>query len=240
MQLRLFKNLTRMAVAPFRERGLVETFRSIRGCLYARTRDRADAFDDRFATDTDRHVSLDDLSASGPDVPPLWRYWPTLEAPFKRMMSALDVPPEQFVFVDLGSGKGRVLLMASDLPFARIIGVELSPALHRVAERNVRAYHSSSQRCSDFELVCMDAAAWQLPDENVVIYLFQPFPAETMASVLANLESSLRRTPRRIAIAYMNPLFGKMIVDTGLFALRASGAPTAPGEFAWAIYCNRA
>src|SRR5689334_23652607 len=35
-----------------------------------------------------------------------------------------------FTFVDIGSGKGRVLLMAAEYPFPHIIGVELLPELH--------------------------------------------------------------------------------------------------------------
>jgi SAM-dependent methyltransferase len=238
MNLRVFKNLTKMATAPFRERGFVETVRSVRGVIHARRQDQVDAFDDRFGTDTDRRVGLNDLDASGPDVPPLWRYWPTLEAPFRRLMGALEVPHQEFAFVDLGSGKGRVLLMASELPFARIVGVEISPALCRIAERNLRAYRSPSQRCFDFELACMDAARYRPPEENAIVYLFQPFPAATMAAVLDNLTASLRHHPRRMAIAYMNPLFDRMIVDTGLFAARTRGTPIAPGEFAWAVYAN--
>ena len=49
-----------------------------------------------------------------------------------------------FTFVDLGSGKGRTLLMASDYPFRRIIGVELLPSLHQIAQENLRQYKSES------------------------------------------------------------------------------------------------
>lgn len=228
-----------MAVAPFQERGVIETLRSVRGCLYARRQDRADGFDERFGTDTERRVSLDDLHADGADVPPLWRYWPTLERPFRRMMATLDIRHEDYTFIDLGSGKGRALMMASALPFARIIGVELSPSLHAIAERNLQAFHSPVQRCFDFELVCMDAAEYQPPPDNLVIYLFQPFPAETLAAVLDNLIASLRRRPRQVAIAYMNPIFHQQIVDTGVFAPRANGLPLERGEFPWAVYSTR-
>jgi hypothetical protein len=47
---------------------------------------------------------------------------------------------QDFTFIDLGSGKGRALLMASAYPFKRIIGVEFMPELHRVAQENIRKY----------------------------------------------------------------------------------------------------
>ena len=52
-----------------------------------------------------------------------------------------------FIFIDLGSGKGRALLMASDYPFRRIVGVELLPQLHRAAQDNLTKYRSETQQC---------------------------------------------------------------------------------------------
>ncbi len=47
---------------------------------------------------------------------------------------------QDFTFIDLGSGKGRVLLMASEYPFQKIIGVEFMPELHRAAQKNIAGY----------------------------------------------------------------------------------------------------
>ena len=68
-------------------------------------------------------------------------YQPTESALFHEMLEALRQQIHSdfhdFVFVDLGSGKGRTLLMASDYPFRRIVGVELLPALHQAAQENL-------------------------------------------------------------------------------------------------------
>jgi SAM-dependent methyltransferase len=232
-------NLWRLAVGPLRERGLVETLRSARGCWQARRVEAAEGFDRRFGTDTVKHLGLRDLRAIGGDVQQLWRYWPTPQALFRRLLDESALRFEDLVFVDLGSGKGRVLLLASESPFRRIVGVELSPALHRIAERNVRLYRSPTQRCTRFELLCMDAADYRLPEEEALVYLFQPFPKETLARVIENLRESLRARPRRLAVAYVNPILGAMLTDSGLFTASRSGAPRAPGEFAWTLYEHR-
>ena len=65
-----------------------------------------------------------------------------------------------FAFVDMGSGKGRALLVASELPFAKIVGVELSQELHQIAEENVRRYRPESQLCTAFFLHCMNAVEY--------------------------------------------------------------------------------
>ncbi len=74
-------------------------------------------------------------------------YQPTDPALFQEIMASLPIEFEQFAFVDLGSGKGRTLLMASEYPFKRIVGVELIAELHRAAEENIRDYRSPTQRC---------------------------------------------------------------------------------------------
>jgi SAM-dependent methyltransferase len=97
-------------------------------------------------------------------------YQPTEPALFEQMMStlreqqrqnALDV--RQFTFLDLGSGKGRTLLMASHYPFRRIVGVELLPALHRIAQENLAAYKNDDQQCFALESICEDATTFVLP-----------------------------------------------------------------------------
>src|ERR1700676_2771797 len=106
-------------------------------------------------------------------------YQPTEFALFHEMIGALreqcHSDLHDFVFIDLGSGKGRTLLMASDYPFRRIIGVELLPALHLAAEENIGKYRSESQKCFALESVCADATAFAFPAEPIVLYLFNPF-----------------------------------------------------------------
>src|SRR5580704_1717125 len=65
----------------------------------------------------------------------------------ERTVEQARVDLSEFTFLDLGSGKGRTLLMASDYPFRRIIGVELLPSLDEIARENLRQYKSESQRC---------------------------------------------------------------------------------------------
>jgi SAM-dependent methyltransferase len=235
----LMNNLLRLAVGPMRERGVLETVRSIRSCLQARRLEDEEGFDRRFGTDTGSNVSLAGLRLNGHDLDGLWRYWPMSEGAFHRLMDAVDIPHEDFVFIDFGSGKGRALLMAADYPFRRVVGVELSPALHEAAVQNCRRYRSARQRCRHIEPLCIDATAYELPAEPSVIYLYQPFGAPVLAQVLARLDSSLKAVPRPLWLAYANPLFHRQILESGRFVLRDSGPPLRPGEFAWTLYQAR-
>ncbi len=123
---------------------------------------------------------------------------------FHEMLSALPVPADGFVFLDLGSGKGRALLMASDYPFREIVGVELLEELHQAAEKNIAGYQSPSQRCFNIEAICCDAREFEFPDARLVLYLFNPFPDYVLRTVLENLRKSIEALPREAYVINHN------------------------------------
>lgn len=140
-------------------------------------------------------------------------YQPTDAALFHEMLACLPIDFSEFTFVDLGSGKGRTLLMASEYPFRRIVGVEILPELHRAAEENIAAYRSTTQQCSQIESACADAREYVLPDGPLVLYFFNALPAEGLNRVLANLEESLRACPRVLYVLYQTPLLAHILAD---------------------------
>src|ERR1700722_5630640 len=153
-------------------------------------------------------------------------YQPTESALFHEMIAALgnhtgfDFPT--FTFVDLGSGKGRTLLMASDYPFLRIVGVELLPTLHHAAQENLAKYRSESQKCFALESICADATEFSLPTDPILLFLFNPFPESGLRRVIANLENSLREHPRKIYVIYHNPLLEHVLRESSVLK-RISG-----------------
>ena len=164
-------------------------------------------------------------------------YQPTDPALFGEMMAALAIDFGEFTFVDLGSGKGRTLLMASEYPFREIVGVEILPELNRAAQENIQAYKSPRQRCSEIQSLCADAREFELPEEPLVIFLFNPLPEGALREVIGRLEKSLARSPRAVWIVYHNPLLEPAVAASPLL-VKAGGTPqyslhrseTAAGE----------
>ena len=171
-------------------------------------------------------------------------YQPTEPALFREMMASLPVLSlqfesqqfesqqfefDQFTFIDLGSGKGRTLLMASEYPFRKILGVEVIAELHRAAEENIRAYRSPTQRCARIEAVCADACEFHFPAAPLVLYLFNPLPESGMRRVMARLEKSLAANPRPVWVLYHNPLLEHVIGES-------AGFTTIGGTEQYSIY----
>jgi SAM-dependent methyltransferase len=141
-------------------------------------------------------------------------YQPTEPGLFREIMANLPIDFSQFTFIDLGSGKGRTLLMASEYPFRRVVGVELLSSLHQIALENLSAYKSDPRKCFAVEAICCDAADFPLPEEPLVLYLFNPLPESGLKRVMARLEDSLSAHRGPVYVIYHNPLLERTLSET--------------------------
>jgi SAM-dependent methyltransferase len=151
-------------------------------------------------------------------------YQPTDPVLFREMMASLPIDFSEFTFVDLGSGKGRTLLMAAEYPFHRILGVEILLELHRAAEENIRAYKSATQRCFALEALFGDATDFTFPVEPLVLFLFNPLPEPGLMRVMAGLDRSLGKCPRAVYLLYHNPLLERVIGESSVLT-KIGGTP---------------
>ena len=162
-------------------------------------------FDRQYGVDTSGFIPMSHLEVGSPNWVYGVQYQPIGASVFKELLAALDVAYEEFTFVDLGSGKGRAILLASALPFKQIIGVEFAEELHRIAEDNVRRYPDEAKKCKDIRLVCMDASEYGFPEGPFVLYMYNPFERPVMARVVENVVADFRKCPRRILVLYFAP-----------------------------------
>ena len=144
-------------------------------------------------------------------------YQPIEAEIFREILTRVAIDFSQYTFIDIGSGKGRALLLASELPFRRVVGIELLPELNHVAQDNIRKFANAQGRTLLVEAMCGDAAEFEFPDEPLVIYFFHPLTEAGFRKVLSNLRSSLMRRPRPVQIVYANPVFEMLLAGTAEF-----------------------
>jgi SAM-dependent methyltransferase len=158
-------------------------------------------------------------------------YQPTDPTLFREMIDGLGIEYARYTFIDLGSGKGRTLLMASEYPFRKVVGIELLPALHRVAEENIRKFESGRRRCPVVESVCADACDFAFPPEPLVLYLFNPLPEAGLQRAMKNLRDSLAQHPREVWVVYHNPQLEHVVAACG-------GLLKAGGTTQFSVYAS--
>ncbi len=133
----------------------------------------------------------------------LHRYEPIPFVSFKKAMRRIGVRPDD-VFLDIGSGKGRALILAGLYPFRRIIGVEISETLTAAARENIRRVQARL-KCRTIDLVTADAAAYPIPPDVTVVYFFNPFSGEILSQVCRNIRALLLAAPRRLTVVFAEP-----------------------------------
>ncbi len=146
-------------------------------------------------------------------------YGATRARPLQQLFERLALP-RTGTFVDLGAGKGRVLILAAQYGFPKVVGVEFSEALCQVARRNLEESHRRNPWPGQVDVVHADVVAYAIQPDDCTFFLYDPFNAEVLAQVLENLRRSLAAHPRRLCLIYNAPRHHDVVAASGLFAPR--------------------
>ena len=140
-------------------------------------------------------------------------YFAVAPSLFRGIFDRLQLDYQRFRFVDVGSGKGRALLLAAGYPFAEVIGVELSPKLDRIAKSNIARFCGGYAPGSGSPVRSLhaDAAEFIWPPGPLVVYMWNAFTGPVMARVLENLRAVLMEQPEEIYLVYVHPELEEML-----------------------------
>jgi len=158
-------------------------------------------------------------------------YWGTAPSGFRgileqwrQALAGTRYGIEDYTFLDIGCGKGRVLMLASDAPFERIVGVELSPALTAIAESNIVKWSIARHLCSDIHVLNVDALAAQIPDSPVVLYIYNSFNLYVMLPLLKRLQTLALARSTPIDLIYAKPQQALLVDAVPGIALLTAGS----------------
>ncbi|MCK9412218.1 MAG: class I SAM-dependent methyltransferase [Prolixibacteraceae bacterium] len=212
-------NIISKAIISIRSRGFWETMKVflkdyryyLKRLIYGNKIDsyQKDSFDDSNGVETSSMVEIDDLGVKSNK----WIYSSIYQATsieiFNNIFQAIDSLSlcfSNFTFIDVGAGKGRGLMLASKYQFKNIIGIEFSPILAEIGRDNINKYMINNDLTLHIEVVLIDATEYILPKEQLFIFLFNPFKKPVMKKFVSNLVHSYNESPRRMIIAYQNPV----------------------------------
>lgn len=161
-------------------------------------------FDALHGTDTAGSVEPGDLGIGNAESSRLAiRYLPSPSRVTSWMLDRIGIDPREYSFVDLGCGKGRVLLVAAQRPFRKIVGVEISTDLAAIARRNIGRLRPSSEHVRVITVENIDVRQFMMPSGNLLIHMYHPFDPVISAEVLARLAAVGDEPPRRVVVAYL-------------------------------------
>ncbi|WP_422859908.1 class I SAM-dependent methyltransferase [Flagellimonas sp. S174] len=169
-------------------------------------------YDFKYNVDTDAHVLLENLDLSNEHKKHFYWYEGTKVRPLKKLFKHLDIPKDRR-FIDIGSGKGRVLLVAAEYGFKKIIGIELSRSLYQISKKNIDTFKQKRNIDSQIEVLNINALDYVFKDDEDIIFLYNPFDEQTLKQLVFNIKSSKNRNNREIKIIYANSIHHKAIEE---------------------------
>lgn len=175
------------------------------GRLFGESEDQKSEFDGAYDTDTEKIREIGSLDIASQNARYAVRYQPSPQNFATEIIRALPIDYSQFVFIDFGAGKGRVLLIAAQLPFAAVIGIEFSQELCGIATDNISKFTPNQRIAERVECHYNDVTLYPLPESPLVCYFYNPFDQFIMRAVVDRLASSLKDKPREIYIIYVHP-----------------------------------
>jgi SAM-dependent methyltransferase len=179
--------------------GVAGTIRKISRNL--RGQAATDEFDRIHGTDTASIVPLWRLDIGSESSKWGTRYQAIDPENLRAGLGLIGLPAERFTFIDLGSGKGRALIIAAELGFKSVIGVEFATELVDIAKRNL-----SITKREGIVVVHGDAAAFEFPRGDLVIFLNNPFKQEIVERVAENIGRNIAARPDdAIFVVYVQP-----------------------------------
>ncbi len=192
--------------------GLQKIARSIRRKLFLK-QPPTHPFDLLYGTDTSGLIHRDKLSSGHVHDANSTAYWGTAPSVFAVMLqhweAHLAASPHTLAhhtFIDIGCGKGRVVMLASDAPFRHVMGVELNPHLAAAAQQNLAIWTAAPHSCPNITVLHADALTFPFPETPVLLYLYNPFDAHVMQLLLDRLAGLALTRTAPIDILYAYPI----------------------------------
>ena len=122
------------------------------------------------------------------------RYQPTSYATLKRVLT-IGKNLGFDTIVDIGCGNGRCLVVANEVGFSNLFGVDISSKLIENSHLNFHKLHINAH------LDICDVSKYELPDGDLVVFIFNPFGADKISELVKKLVSR----KRKYLVIYHNP-----------------------------------
>jgi SAM-dependent methyltransferase len=177
-------------------------------------------YDRLLGIDTAGYIETTDLDLSPDATRRGMPYGATPPLIARFLIEEVAAKARGFTFVDVGSGKGRVLLIAAGFPFRQVVGFEHSQMLNEVAAANIRQFAQARPDAAPITLAIGDAARLPLPDGPLVLFLFNSLGAEAVKDFAASLKSSYLLSPRKIICVYYNSAHPDAFEQIGIFSVQ--------------------
>lgn len=126
---------------------------------------------------------------------------------------------EEYGFVDLGCGMGRAILLASELPFREVEGVEFDDQLVEIAHQNIAKWVTSGRARSSIAIQRQDVLDYEFSRLPLMIFLYNPFGETILGPLLSRLRQLQTDSSSPVDIVYVHPKYENLLEGSADFHL---------------------
>jgi SAM-dependent methyltransferase len=182
-------------------------------------------FDAKYGTDTGGYLGPEDLVKGRENDAHNYGYSAIAPSVFREAcrrwretLPAVSGKMEAYSFVDVGAGKGRAVLLAAELPFRKVIGVEISEELASLAQKNVTRWNRAARpKARKIRVVHADATKFRWPRTPLLVYMYNPFACPLVARVAESLAATAASGAGLVDLLYVNPTCTDTLTAQALF-----------------------
>ena len=168
----------------------------------------------KYGTNTFIPVELKDLTITNGDRKKASRYEAVSFYMLEKLLSAFQKVSGVISIIDLGSGKGRVLMVAAHFGFIDITGIDFAKELCQQANMNMREKEKEFPNIK-WKVINENVENYDIRNQDSVFFMFNPFTEDVLKRFLEKLDDSCHEFPRSIYFLYASPQHQQQLLDNG-------------------------
>ena len=168
----------------------------------------------KYGSNTFIPVELKDLTITNGDKKKASRYEAVSFYMLEKLLSAFQKVSGITSITDLGSGKGRVLMVAPHFGFKEITGIDFAKELCQQANMNMREKEKEFPNIK-WKVLNENVEDYDLTRHDSVFFMFNPFTEVVIKKFLEKLDHSCQQFPRSVYFLYASPQHQQLLLDDG-------------------------
>ena len=168
----------------------------------------------RYRIKTFSPIPLKNLTIENADISKSSPYEAVNYYMLEKLLTAFRKLSSEASIVDLGCGKGRVMVVAAYFGFTKITGIDFAKELCEEAGNNMNKTQNTIPGIN-WEVIHANVLDYSISQDDVVFFMFNPFVEETLNAFLDKLHESCKIFPRKTWFLYASPQYAAALEKQG-------------------------
>ncbi len=168
----------------------------------------------KYGSNTLIPVELKNLTITSGDVKKASRYEAVSFYMLEQLFIAFRKIRGETSIIDLGCGKGRMMMVAAHYGFVNITGIDFAKEVCEQAVANMKIKEKEFPEIK-WKVINQNVEDYTIRPEDSVFFMFNPFKTQVLKNFLKKLDVSCKQVPRTTYFIYASPQHQQELLDNG-------------------------